>query len=528
MKKSDYLAAALGAGQIDRREFIGRSLAAGLTMTTAVSLAGRAVRAAGPKKGGTLRIGVSDYASTDTLDPRLVDTRFQQNLNWQVRNNLVEAGPGGKLIPELAESWGASADGLSWTFKLRKGVTFSNGKPLTPADVIYSINLHRGDTKSAAKPYFAAVTEIKPGPDEVTFVTSSANRDFPALLSIQEALIVPEGTTDFDTGIGTGGYIIETFEPGVRSIVKRNPNYWKEGKANFDAVEIVGIKDANARNSALISGAVDAINAVEFKTAERLASNPNIRLNQVQGKAHFGYAMRTDTDPFKSNDARLAFKYGINREEFVQKILRGFGTVGNDQSLNAAYRFFKDDIPQTSYDPDKAKFHAKKAGIDGMTISLHVAETPFAGATDGAVLYSEHLKSAGIDLKVVREPEDGFWNEVWATKPFFATRWSGRVTDDAMLSLAYSKASLETGWNETYFSHDRLDALINMARAEADEDKRRAMYGEAQMIIHDEGGLVAPAFSDFVDGVNEKIGHGELASDWDLDGSRCGERWWFV
>lgn len=97
-----------------------------------------------------------------------------------------------------------------------------------------------------------------------------------------------------------------------------------------------------------------------------------------------------------------------------------------------------------------------------------------------------------------------------------------------MLNLAYSDAALETGWNESYYSNPRLNMLLKEARAEGDDSKRRQMYGEVQEIIHADGGTVIPAFADFVDAASDKIGHGELASDWDMDGSRCGERWWFV
>ena len=140
---------------------------------------------------------------------------------------------------------------------------------------------------------------------------------------------------------------------------------------------------------------------------------------------------------------------------------KGYGSLGNDQPISSSYRFFDENLEQFSYDPDKARFHARKAGIKGTTIALHVAETPFAGATDMALLYSEHMKKAGLDLKVIREPDDGFWSHVWAQKPFFATRWSGRITEDAMLSTAYSAAALETGWNETYFNSPRLNCCFS-------------------------------------------------------------------
>lgn len=520
----------LRRGRLSRRAFIGRAMALGATLATAAHLADGAARAATPKKGGTFRLGLADFASTDTLDPAAQDTRFQTNLGWQLMNNLIEVGPGGTLIPELAESWEGSADATVWRFVLRSGVEFSNGKPLTPEDVIYSFAIHiKEGTKSSAKPFVEQIAEMTASaPNEVTFTLSTGNQDFPAITSLSNLLIVPDGTTDFSKGIGTGGYILESFEPGVSSRVTRNPNYWKEGRAHFDAIEMLAIKDSSARTAALTSGRIDAYNFVELRTAELLARAPNVRLVQTQGKAHPAFAVRTDTDPFTSNDARLALKHAIDREEILQKIFQGYGSLGNDHPISPAYRFHDDSLAQRDFDPDKAMFHAKKAGIDGTVLPLYVSETPFAGATDAAVLYAEQAKKAGLDIKVERTPDDGFWSNVWAQKPFFATRWSGRITEDVMLSTTYSAAALETGWNETYFDHDRVNALLAEARIEADEPKRREMYGEIQSIIRDDGGIVVPVFSDWVDAVSDKVAYGELSSEFELDGARCGERWWFA
>ena len=530
MSKLTYLAKRLESGRISRREFMGRAVAAGISLSAASMLAAETVQAAEPKQGGTLRLGLADFATTDSLDPSLLDTRMQQHLTWQLRNNLVEIGPGGTLIPELAESWDGSDDAVQWRFTLRKGVEFHNGKSLAPEDVIYSMNLHtKEDSKSSAKPFVAQISNMqKTAPGEVTFTLKSGNQDFPAILGLYNLCIVPDGTVDFSDGIGTGGYMLERFEPGVNSRVKRNPNYWKAGRAHFDAVEMIAIKDTTARTNALISGQIDAFNFVELKTVHLLERARGVRVLQTQGKAHYAFASRTDTAPFSNNDVRLALKYAIDREDVLQRILKGYGSLGNDQPISSSYRFYNEGLEQRSYDPDKARFHAKKGGIDGATISLHVAETPFAGATDMALLYSEHMKKAGLDLKVVREPDDGFWSNVWAQKPFFATRWSGRITEDAMFSTAYSVAALETGWNETYFNNARLNTLLDAARVESDAAKRREMYGEAQSLIRDEGGIVVPVFADWVDAASEKLGMGPLSSEFDLDGCRCGERWWFV
>mgnify|MGYP000980115603 CR=1 FL=1 len=513
---------------MDRRQFLAGTAATALAVGGA-GLLPRAARAAEPKQGGNFRIGTADYSSADSINPALSETRMSMNLQWQVRNNLIEVAPGGKLVPELAESWEGSSDAKTWTFKLRKGVEFHNGKSFTADDVVYSLNLHRKpDTKSNAKPFFAPVSDIKAtGPHEVVVELSEGNVGFPSVLCHFAVVMVPDGETDFDKGIGTGGYILEEFQPGVRSLVKHNPNYWKAGRAHFDSVEILGIKDVSARTAALVSGEIDAYNFVDLKTISLLQRQKNVRIQRVPSKAHYVFCMLTDTAPYDDNNVRMAMKYAIDREEMLQKILNGYGTIGNDQPINGAYEFYDPSLKPRAYDPEKAKFYMKKAGLSNFKAQLHVSETPFAGATDASVLYREQAAKAGIDIEVIKEPEDGYWSNIWSKVPFCVTRWSGRINDDVMISSAYSDEALKTGWNESHLNNPELNKLIKAARVEFDDSKRGEMYHEMQRIISDEGGSVIPVFADLVDAVSPKVQHGELSSDWDLDGARASERWWF-
>lgn len=488
-------------------------------------------RAATPKAGGHFTIGTADFATSDNLDPTVANTRMQLYLQWQIRNNLIEVGPGGVLIPELAESWEGSEGAKRWVFKLRKGVEFHNGKTFTARDAAFSIDLHRKQgTKSVVQPFAAPIEDIKATSDsELEIRLKDGNVNFPSILALYAFNIVQDGDPNFDKGIGTGGYRLESFEPGIRSRVQRNPNYWKEGRAHFDSVEILCIKDVTARTSALMSGKIHAYNFVDLNTVKSLTQNPKIRVQRVAGKAHYVFPMLTDVAPFNDNDVRLAMKYAIDREDVLKRVLNGYGTVGNDQPISPAYEFFASELPQRKYDPEKAKYHLKKAGAEGLAVQLHVSEVPFAGATNAALLYREHAAKAGIKIEVVREPEDGYWDNVWSKKSFCAARWSGRINEDAMCGTAYSAEALKTGWNETHFNNDQLNKLLVQARTEFDKAKRREMYVEIQKIIRDEGGSVIPVFADFVDAVTSRIAHGDkLSAEWDMDGGRASERWWFA
>lgn len=509
--------------RISRRTFAKGAVALGASW--AVS---RPTQAAAPKRGGHFRVGISDFGITDTIDPRTTNTVFQSNLEWQLRNNLAEPGPDGNPVPELAESWEPSKDGKSWRFKLRRGVEFHNGKTLTARDVIYSYSLHTKEgSTSVGKSLVRSIDSIKAeGDDVVIFTLKEANVGFPAITAYGAFYIVPDGETNFEKGVGTGGYILEEFRPGIRSIVKRNPNYWKEGRANFDSVELICMRDATARANSLIAGQIDSYNSVPPPTVGLLKRNPRIVINNVPSKAHYTFTMPMDIDPFKDNNVRLALKYAIDREDIVKRVLHGYGTVGNDNPLSPAYPMFVD-LPQTVYDPEKAKHYLEKAGLSNLSLTLGVSETPYAGATDAAILYKEHAAKAGIEIEVQKLPEDGYWGVVWDRHMFCANRWSGNLNEDVMLTQAYSAEAIKNQYNDARMDDPRVEKLLVEARSEFDEGKRKEMYGEIQRIIHDEGGTIIYAFGNFVDATSDKVRHGDLSGVAALDAARASERWWF-
>jgi peptide/nickel transport system substrate-binding protein len=359
----------------------------------------------------------------------------------------------------------------------------------------------------------------------VIFSLSSGSADFPYIVSDWRNTIVPAGTKDFDKGIGTGGYMLKSFEPGVRSFAVRNPNYWKEGRAHFDEVEFVAINDATARVNALITDQVDVINRCEGKTFDRLTSKPGIQGIETYGPSHTTFPMRTDKPPFDNNDIRLALKHAFDRKVLLKNILNNHGYLGNDHPIGRSDKYFASELPQREYDPDKAKYYLKKAGQNKLSVKLHVSLASFAGCVDAAVLYKEHAAKAGIDIEVVRSPADGYWSNVWMKEGWTASYWFGRPTADWMFSLVYAETSSQ---NETFWKHDRFNKLLLEARAELDESKRRELYVEMQKIVRDEGGVVIPFFLAELMAANDKLGFGKVGANIQMDGGRLPERWWFA
>jgi len=517
----------LADGKIDRREFLSRATAAGVSAAAATTALGRTALAATPKQGGRFRIGAVGGATSDSLDPATMLDFMTANIGWQTRNNLVEIDSKARPIPELAQSFEANDDATRWVFKLRKGVQFHNGKSFTAEDVVFSINRHRGeDSASVAKSLLESLADVKVDDKHtVVFTLNSGNVDFPFVLTDYHLQICPAGTEDFEDGMGTGGYVLQSYDPGVRSFATRNPNYWKEGRAHFDEVESINITDSAARMSALLSDDHDAMLRVERQTAKRLAEAPNVQLVEAEGGPHFLMSMLTNRPPFNDVNLRRAMKHAVDREELVAKVLHGYGTPGNDHPIAPYMRYYASELPPREYDPDKAKFYLKKAGMDSFATEFHASDLVLNIAVDAGVLYKEQAAPASIDVTVMQEPADGYWSDVWRVVPFFANYFSTRPSEDTMFSIGYAA---DAAWNPSFWDNERFNKLLRQARAELDEAKRRDMYVEMQRIMRDEGGSIIPLFLTNLDGASAKIRHGPIAGNFDFDGWRAHERWWFA
>ena len=378
---------------------------------------------------------------------------------------MTEVAADGSLAGQLAESWEPSADVAAWTFNLRKGVVYHNGREVVAEDVVASINHHRReDSTSAAKPIVAPITDIKAqGKHTVVFTLDAGNADFPFILTDYHLPIMPSegGKPDWQSGIGAGAYKIKSFDPGVRIDLERHGDYWDSGRGHFDAVQMITIVDPAARTNAVITGEVDAIDRVDLKTVHLLKRRKGLTVHSVAGTQHYTFPMRTNVAPFDDNNVRMAIKHAINREEMVEKILQGFGVVGNDHPIGPGQRYFAKDLEQRTYDPDRAKHYLKQAGMDSLAVDLSVADAAFAGAVDAGALFAESAKAAGINLNIVREPNDGYWSNVWNSKPFTACYWGGRPVEDQMFSTAYASGA---AWNDTAWEHERFNMLLKEAR----------------------------------------------------------------
>ena len=522
--------AAARAGRTGRRGFMQGALAAGAGVTMASGLWVNKVHAQTPKRGGTYRVGIHDGNTSDGLDPGTWQSVLQIQIGCCAYSYLTEITNTNGLGPDLATEWEATPDAKTWTFRLNPNATFHDGAKVTANDVIASMNHHRGDSTSAAKAILKDVTDITAQDEEtVVFEMALGVADLPWLLTDYHLVVMPaneDGTMNWQAEIGSGPYKFTSHDPGVRSELTRHEGWHRidEG-AWFDAVHLITLNDANARQTALVSGQVDAITSVDLKTVSMLSNAPGILIDNVPSGSHLTIPAFCDQDPFTDQKVRQAIKYGIDRQAMVDTIFFGNATVGNDTPLNDTFPYFQE-IEQTTYDPDRAKSLLQEAGLDSVDFTVHAADSVFSGAVDMATLYAEQGRPAGLNITPKREPADNFWANVWLVQPFPIVQWGARPTPDAIFSLVYQSG---VAWNESHWSNEQFDQLLLDAKAELDEGRRTEMYTEMSTLLNQDGGAIIPLFVNRIGGRRDNVMHAEeIASNWELDGARSYHRWWFA
>ncbi|PZQ96211.1 MAG: peptide ABC transporter substrate-binding protein [Cereibacter sphaeroides] len=509
---------------LSRRGFLGSAF----TAAGALILPGSLAAQDQPKQGGTLRYGMNDGSQQDTLEPGSWSTVMSgAAFNGALCNNLVELLPDGSLAGDLAESWNGNAEATVWTFALRKGVKFHDGRPFTAEDARQSLLHHTGaESTSGALAIVSQIIGIETVDDSLIITLVEGNADFPYLLSDYHLSIFPAregGGIDWESGIGTGAFRLESFEPGIAVALVRNPDYHKPGLPHFDAVEFINIPDSTARLNALLTGEVDVIEDVDIRNVSLVEQNEGLTVLRTPSLRHLTFDMNCSVAPFDNPAVRKALKLAIDRDDIIAKVFLDEGEIGNDNPVARIMPLWVETPPQYAYDPDAARALLAEAGVEGLTVDLSTAESAFPGAIEAATLFQQHAAKAGIAINVVQEADDGYWDNVWLKKPFNASDWYGRVTLDWLFATSYTS---DSPWNNTGFSNPRFDELHAAARAEGDAALRLSQYAEMQQILHDDGGVIIVAFVSWRLAATRNIGHGEMGGILPADNHRCAERWW--
>ncbi len=476
-----------------------------------------------PRRGGLLRLGLGGGSSTDSLNPLLANDLVMISVLFGLYNGLVENSAENRALPELAESFTPEPGARIWTFRLRKDVRFHSGKTFDAEDAVYSLNLHRGETLSGAAGPMRAVTEIaKLDPHTIRITLAAADADFPTVLTDYHILMVPSGFTDWNNPVGTGAYTLASFKPGSHILLKKaGETYWKTDRGHVDAVDIMVLNDTSTRMNALILGQVDAINRADPRTVSRIKRSPVLDIVRAAGGWFPIMAMQVDTDPYTNLDLRQALKYVVDREQMIKTLFSGYGSLGNDHPIPRSDPNFNTELEQLTYDPERAKYHFRRAAAADPRIVLQTSEAAFNGAVDMARLFQASAARSGIAVDIRKEPTDGYFDKVWLRGPFVASYWAGRPAATQMLDVAYKRGA---PWNETHWSDEHFETMLAAAQAETDETKRKAVIWDMQTVLRDSSGSLIPCFRDWLDAHHQRVGGHTPHSGFDMDNGRIAEK----
>jgi len=398
-----------------RRDVLRGLVAGGMTIAMASAIATRAAQAQAetPRRGGLLRVAGSSLSTAETLDPARLGSGTDYSRGFMIYNALTRLDETLSPVPELAAEW-STADGIEWRFRLREGVTFHDGRPFTSADVVYSL-LRHSDPKTASRTvtYTRPITAVRAdGPHAVVITLEAPNFELPVSLGTFNLFIVPEGTTEFAPGIGTGPCRIEEFAPGVRSLVVRNDAYWKADRQPVDAIEYFGLPDESSRLNALRAGEIHLTTGINPRSAMLIERDGNIGLFVTSSGTFSDIIMRKTDATVGNPDFILGIKYLIQREVMKSSIYRDFADVANDHPIAPTMPYHDPSIERRPYDPELARHHLERAGVLGTTIPL-VASAGVGNTLDMALILQQAALEVGLTIDVQRVPVDGYWSNVW-------------------------------------------------------------------------------------------------------------------
>lgn len=455
-------------------------------------------------RGGTMRIGLP-FGAASTNDPHPAPPGQQDTIrNFNVFNLLYWYDPEGNLYPMLAESAEPNADATVWTIRLKSGVQFHDGSPLTADDVIFSFQRIL-DKKTGAEASGALAMVNAKGMKKIDNLTVQVPMNYafsilPNQLATKGTSIVKAGTTNFDNPIGTGAFKFVSGD-GQKVVLERNENYWVEGYPYLDTAELVNVQDPTARLNGVKAGELQAIYPVDSSQAAAVGSDTSVKLFTSKTATFMPLLMNAGVAPFSDANAREALKLACDRDAMNRVAYGGEGNLGNDMFgyIDPGY---PSDVAQREFDPEKAAGLWKDAGLEGTKLELWVADI-WPGQVTSSTAYAQQAKQAGIDIEIKKTSADQYFTKAYGVQPFTNEYWNYRpiITLWSECFNADSPYYSTTNW-----ATPESTKLYSQAIGETDEDKRNEMTGEMMRIFHDDGPYVVWAFEATTDIYASNVG----------------------
>lgn len=461
-----------------------------------------------PIRGGTLRVGYITGGPAESINlytAGLVGTGDFSRA-YALYDGLVVPTPGGTVGPALATSWETNSNATLWTFHLRQGVVFHNGKTFTADDVVYTLqhlwaspkNIY--NTALATMIDFPRVRKLDAYTVQVPLKLGIAQ--FPSTLCLPQAYIGQAGTTNWGDGNGTGPFTLESFRPGVESVFGANKNYWQHGRPYVDKLIIDTRYTTEAdRLNALLAGNIDIVPGPDPALAAANAGSGRLVIGNQPGPGFIDLNMRVDKGIFLDERVRKAFHLIPARQQYVTDAWNGYATIGNDAPGNTN-QFHASDLVST-HDPQQARALLKAAGHDGLSITL--ATSPVVpGMTQTATLFKEQALAAGVNVSLqvfptstYLTPSTGFFSRTFDLEFY--------TTGENSLAAYYVTSCIKGGiynlshWGEGPVNYGPNNSLLFDALRETNSTKASQKWHAVQEIDHVSGAFIIPANNNWID-----------------------------
>jgi len=415
----------------------------------------------------------------DTLDPHKTAGTLTFQTVKSFYDTLVEVDQSEKIIPALAESWSVSADSLSWTFKLRSGVKFSNGDRLSSKDV--KATFERVKAKETASPKaneFAAIASIDT-PDDATVVIklSKPYAPFLGVLASGWGAILPKSLIDSGHDfaakpVGTGPFTLKEFVRDGRIVMEKNRSYWMAGLPKLDRIQMDIIPERAVQVQGLVSGAVDAVEFVDVSDIPILSASADVQVDKDLTALILVMGINCSNPVLADPRVRQAVNYAIDKQKVLDVAYGGGKVIGT--FIDAGNAYYKDFTSLYPYDPAKAKAILKEVNIPAGTSFDMVLPSNYDMHVKAGQLYQEMLSAVGLNVKIklVDWPTwlaDAYTN---AKYDFTVVGHTGKLDPDGTLG-GYGDKKRYVRWENA-----EVAGLIAKAAATTDFEARKKLYDQ--------------------------------------------------
>jgi len=518
------------AGRLSRRDFLRRGSALGMSMSVlggilaACGSSGTSSRSSTPtgagKSGATIKAGIIVPAAA--INPITISDQGGLELIGNVGEFLVYTDPVTLAFkPWLATSWSPNADASVWTFKIRQGVKFNDGKPMTVDDVVYSFKTQTNPKGSGNALSVFGGTLTPDGVEKVddttvAFHLKSPDAGWPDAVSQNNYnMIIVPNNFDYSTyqtkWPGTGRFMMSSYTANVQATFVRNPHYW--GTAALPAKIVWTFYQTEApMAAALQAGSIDAMDQFSVAASPQLLTG-GFNVTSLKAATHRQLSMRNDLAPFTNKLVRQAIAYSLDRQAIVTALFKGQAEVGNDSPFAPVFPSTDTSVPQRTQNIPKAKALLAQAGVPrGFSTPLfteNIQEIPHF-----AQIVKQYAAQIGVTINLTIEAQSKYYGQSvlgksdWLDGEMSLVDYGARAVPNIYLAAPLQTINAKTGtgaWNAARFSNPTYDRLSKQFIATPDVSTQRQIAGQIQTLLLDETPIIFAYFYNYLSASQKNV-----------------------